>query len=252
MKKMLVIVLLLCSSIGLSQSAFAKAELLYTQKKYEEAKPLLKSLLLENPKDAKLLRRLGDIESHAKRYETAFPYYKKLLDLDPSNADSHFLYGGTLGLHAKGISKLDALGYLDDIKFHLKEAAQLNSKHIETRWALVQLYCELPGIVGGSLRISRSYAAELLKISPVDGYLAQGFIEEYDKEYRAAEQYYKKAIEIGGSITTYKKLAALYEQKTKEYLKALIILQDAYAVHRESSLLQEISRLKTEHDLIGD
>ncbi|GAK75276.1 TPR repeat precursor [Nonlabens ulvanivorans] len=70
--------------------------------------------------------------------------------------------------------------------------------------ALVQLYCELPGIVGGSLRTSRKYADELLKISPVDGHLAQGYIEEYDKEYRAAEKCYKKAIEIGGSLTTYK------------------------------------------------
>ncbi len=252
MKKVFFIILLLCSAMGWSQDAFAKAESLFNSEQYEAAKPIYKSLLQDNKKDPIILRRLGDIESHAQRYKKAFPYYKELLELDSTNADYHFLYGGTLGLHAKESSKLEALGYLDDIKFHLKKAASLDPNHVEARWALVQLYCELPGIVGGSLRTSRKYADELLKISPVDGHLAQGYIEEYDKEYRAAEKCYKKAIEIGGSLTTYKKLASLYEKKTKEYLKALITLQDAYAAHKESSLLEEISRLKKDHDLVGD
>lgn len=249
---MLFIALLLCGAMSWSQDAFAKAESLYNLKKYEQAKPIFKSLLLENQNDATILRRLGDIEARAKRYETAFPYYKKLINLDNSNADYHFLYGGTLGLHAKNISKFDALGHLDDIKFHLKKAASLDPNHIEVRWALVQLYCELPGIVGGSYKTSRKYADQLTGISPVDGQLAHGFIAEHDKEYRDAEKYYKKAIEIGGSITTYKKLASLYENKTKEYLKALVILQEAYASHKEESILEDITRLKIDHDLIGD
>ncbi len=249
---MLFIIILLCSAMGLSQDAFAEAESLFNLKKYEEAKPIFKSLLLENTTDQTLLRRLGDIESYGERYKTAIPYYKKLVELDNLNADYHFLYGGTLGLHAKEISKMSALGIIDDVKYHLKKAAALDPNHIETRWALVQLYCELPGIIGGSIKMSHKYANELKEISPVDGYLAQGYIEEYDKEYRAAEKCYKKAIEIGGSLTTYKKLASLYEKRTEEYLKALITLQDAYVVHKDSSLLEEISRLKKDHDLAGD
>lgn len=249
---MLFILIVLCGAMGYGQDAFAKAESLYKINKYEEAKPLYKTLLLEDKKNPKVLRRLGDIEAHAKRYETAFPYYKRLLDLDNSNADAHFLYGGTLGLHAKNVSKLDALGYLDDIKFHLKQAADLDANHIEARWALVQLYCELPAIVGGSYKTSKSYATELQKISPVDGHLAHGFIAEHDKEYRDAEKHYKKAVEVGGSLTTYAKLASLYENKTKEYLKALVILQEAYAAHKDQSLLDEIDRLKKDHDLVGD
>ncbi|WP_438962441.1 tetratricopeptide repeat protein [Nonlabens sp.] len=252
MKKILFILIALCSAMGYGQDAFAKAESLYKIKKYEEAKPLFKALLQENQKDPKILRRLGDIESYAKRYKTAFPYYKMLLDLDQSNADAHFLYGGTLGLHAKNVSKLDALGYLDDIKHHLKEAANLDANHIETRWALVQLYCELPAIVGGSYKSSRQYADQLQKISPVDGYLAHGFIAEHDKEYRDAEKFYKKAIEVGGSLTTYRKLISLYEHKTREYLKALVLLQEAYATHKDPSLLEEIGMLKENYDLVGD
>ena len=248
---MLFIILLLFSAMGFSQDAFAKADSLFNLDKFEEAKPLYTSLLLENKKDPILLRRLGDIEALAGKYKNAFKYYKKLLELDESNADYHYLYGGALGLYAKKASKLDALGYLDNIKFHLKQAAILDANHIDSRWALTQLYCELPGIIGGSYKKSRKYANELLEISPVDGYLALGYIEEYCKEYRDAEKHYKKAIEIGGSLTTYRKLASLYENKTKEYLKALITLQDAYTVHKDSSLLEEISRIKIDHDLVG-
>ncbi|GAK92940.1 TPR repeat precursor [Nonlabens ulvanivorans] len=103
---MFFIILLLCSAMGWSQDAFAKAELLFNSEQYEAAKPIYKSLLQDNSKDAVILRRLGDIESYAKRYEKAYPYYKKLLDLDSTNADYHFLYGGTLGLHAKESSNL--------------------------------------------------------------------------------------------------------------------------------------------------
>ena len=252
MKNAIVILTLLIGAMCCGQDAFAKAESLFTAKDYPAAKVQFEALMKQGYQNETVLRRLGDIEALANRYENASNYYEKLLQLDPKNADYHFLYGGTLGLYAQQISKLDALSYIDDIKSHLKSAANLDPSHIEARWALVQFYCELPGILGGSLRTSRQYADELLEISPVDGYLAHGFIAEYDEEYKDAEAHYKKAVLTGGSMTTYKKLADLYEKKTKEYLKALVIYQEAYSKLKDDTILDEIARIKTEHDLVGD
>jgi hypothetical protein len=72
----------------------------------------------------------------------------------------------------------------------------------------------LPGIVGGESKAIK-YSNELLRLSPVDGYLSRGHIDEYFKRYKAAElQYKKKAIQIGGSKRVIK-LASLYKNKMR-------------------------------------
>ena len=45
------------------------------------------------------------------------------------------------------------------------------------------IYIQLPGIVGGSETKAIKYSNELLKLSPVDGYLSRGQIEEYFERY---------------------------------------------------------------------
>ncbi|HCQ14248.1 MAG TPA: hypothetical protein DIU01_13470, partial [Flavobacterium sp.] len=91
---------------------------------------------------------------------------------------------------------------------------------VESRWALVMLYIELPGIVGGSEKKAVKYADELMELSKVDGYLAKGYIDEYFNRYKKAEIYYLKAHEIGNSKTTFQKLYSLYLNKLKDKIKA--------------------------------
>ena len=78
-----------------------------------------------------------------------------------------------------------------DVKDAFLKAAELDPNHIDTRWALVELYIQLPGIIGGSKSKSFKYANELEALSKVDGYLAKGYIYEYDNEPENAEKYYK-------------------------------------------------------------
>jgi hypothetical protein len=72
----------------------------------------------------------------------------------------------------------------------LKKAIKLNPAHIDARWALIELYIKLPGIVGGETKALK-YASELSKISSVDGYLSRGHIDEYYRRYKRERQYKK-------------------------------------------------------------
>jgi tetratricopeptide (TPR) repeat protein len=128
-------------------------------------------------------------------------------------------------MKAKETSKFKALGMIDEVKGSFEKAISLNPKHIESRWALIELYIQLPGIVGGSESKAIKYSNELLRLSPVDGYLSRGHIEEYFKRYKVAEQQYKKAILIGGSKISYQKLANLYKNKMREPEKAKLVLE---------------------------
>lgn len=59
-----------------------------------------------------------------------------------------------------------------------------------------------------------------MNLSKIDGLLAFGLIEVYQKRYKKAEEYYVKAHLTGNSKTTFQKLYQLYQQHLKEPEKA--------------------------------
>ncbi|MGB3775367.1 MAG: tetratricopeptide repeat protein, partial [Leeuwenhoekiella sp.] len=157
-------------------------------------------------------------------------------------------YGGAMGMKALAISRMRALTYISDIKEQFTLATTLDPNHIEARWALVELYLQLPGILGGSVNKAKKYADELQEISPVDGYLSKGYIEEYDENEKAAEKYYKLAIEVGGSPTTYEKLTNLYEKNDKPE-EAIKNAEKSLAKHQRNQLNYQIGKIAAEYDM---
>lgn len=218
--KLLYLIILLVSAQLWSQTNFEKAELLFQQKQFGEAKALFEKEYKAKPNDARIVEYLGDIAGYQKHWDEAISYYRKLKNQAPEKANYWYKFGGAMGMKAKSVSKLKALGMLDDIEKSFLKAAQLDKKHIDTRWALVMFYIELPGIVGGSEKKALLYSNELLALSKVDGYLSKGYIDEYFGRYKKAETSYIKAHEIGNSKTTFQKLYNLYTNKLKDKTKA--------------------------------
>lgn len=218
--KFLSFLLLFISFNSFAETNFEKAEKLFQQEKWDQAKVLFEDCIKQNPKDYKSIEYLGDIAGHQRRWDEAIGYYKTLRIQFPKTANYWYKYGGALGLKAKSVSKFKALGMIDEVENAFLTAAKLDAKHVESRWALVMLYIELPGIVGGSEKKANKYADELMLISKVDGYLSKGYIDEYFERYTQAEKNYLKAHEIGNSKTTFKKLYNLYLNKLKNKAKA--------------------------------
>lgn len=207
-------------TVAYSQSSFDKGVKLIEQSKYFQAKPFFELAYKENPKNVDAIDKLGEVAFHTQNWDDAIKYGNKLIAMFPKNADYWFKYGGALGMKAKSVNKFKALGMIDDVKDAFETSAKLDAKHINTRWALVMFYIELPGIVGGSEAKAQKYANELMNLSKVDGYLAKGYIDVYFKRYDNAELNYKKAHEIGHSKTTFDKLYDLYLNKLKNKTKA--------------------------------
>jgi len=204
----------------LETADFEKAEKLFQQEKYEQAKVLFEIYLRSNPNNYKTIEYLGDIAGHQKKWDEAIKYYKTLKSQFSKNANYWYKYGGAMGMKAKSVNKFKALGMIDDIENAFLTATKLDIKHIDSRWALVMLYIELPGIVGGSEAKALKYSDELMTLSKVDGYLSKGYIDEYFNRYKKAEANYIKAHEIGNSKTTFQKLYNLYLNKIKDKAKA--------------------------------
>lgn len=218
--KQLLLLFLLSPLVMCSQSNFEKGEKLFHAKKYDEAQNLFEEVLKSKPSDTKVIEYLGDIASYNKSWEEAVTYYKKLKELKPTEANYYFKYGGALGMRASEVNKFKALGMATEVRESFEKAIELNPKHLQARWGLIEYYLHLPGIFGGSETKAISYSVELMQLSVVDGYLSKGRIEEYFKRYNSAEKYYMKANEIGKSKTTFQKLYNLYLNKLKDPKKA--------------------------------
>jgi tetratricopeptide (TPR) repeat protein len=211
---------------AISQSDIDKAEKLFLSKNFEQSKVLFQNYLKDNPNNLKALEYLGDIEGQNKTWDNAIYYYKKLKQLKPMEANYYYKYGGVLGMKAKECNKFMALGMISEIRESFEKAISINPKHIEARLALVELYLQLPGIVGGSEKKALLYANEIAQISAVDGYLSKGHIAEYFGRFKEAEVQYKKAVEISKSKNAYRILANLYKNKMGQPEKAKSILEE--------------------------
>ena len=230
------------------QSNFDEVEQLISTKQFLKAEELMRHYVEENPNDLTGIELLGDAYGHQKKWDDAITYYKKLVEANPNNANYHYKYGGALGMKALIISKIRALGIIGDVKEAFLKAAELDPDHIDTRWALVELYMQLPGIIGGSKKKSLKYAEELEQLSKVDGYLAKGYVYEYDKEPELAEKYYKLAIEEGGSLTCFDKLSEFYQNENQPQ-KALANIEEAYEKHNTNNLHYQIGKVCADYNI---
>ena len=243
MKKWLLIFLpILC----FSQASLDEVEKLLKKRQFEKAETQIEDFLSKHPNHLKAIELLGDAYGYQKKWDSAVTEYKKLVDAKPNIANYHYKYGGVLGMKALQ-NKLKALGLIGDIKNAFTKAAELDKNHIDTRWALVELYMQLPGIFGGSKSKSLKYANELANLSKVDGHLAKGYIYEYDDEPELAEKHYKMAIEIGGSLTCFSKLTNFYENK-KQPEKAILTIEQAQKKHKRNALHYQIGKVAAEYN----
>src|SRR5690606_8651833 len=138
-----------------------KTEQFLANKQFSKAEALMTTFVKNNPTNVTGIELLGDAYGHQKKWDGAIENYKKLVDISPKTANYHYKYGGALGMKALSVNKMKALAIIGDVKQAFSTAAELDPKHIETRWALVELYMQLPGIIGGSMSKSLKYADEL-------------------------------------------------------------------------------------------
>jgi tetratricopeptide (TPR) repeat protein len=221
---------------------------LFQLEQYKKAETTLTTYLNNHPKEIKALELLGETYAYQENWNAAMKIFKSLVKIDESNANYHYQYGGAMGMKAVRANKLTALFMVSDIKKEFIKATELDKNHIDARWALVVLYTQLPSILGGSQKKALNYAEELKSISPVDGYLSTGYVYEDDEDSKLAEKYYKKAIEVGGSITCYQKLTDLYE-KNGQAQKAIDNIEKTQQMHQRNSLNYQLGKVSAAYNI---
>ena len=182
----------LFTAIGNSQNDISKAEKLLNSGDDKAAE----TLLLQNDSELKAIELLGDIYSFRKSWDMAISKYEQLVKAKPNDSNYNFKLGGAMGMKAYYGSKFQAAMLIGDVKKHLIKAAELDPNHSESRRALVELYMQIPGFVGGSQTMAESYASELHRINELDGLLADAYIYKFLDYQKLAETKYEAAIKL--------------------------------------------------------
>ncbi|WP_397362020.1 tetratricopeptide repeat protein [Olleya sp. R77988] len=246
MKSFLAILLLPLAVFA--QTSIEKGETYIANKQFLKAEKELFAYVTYHEDNLQAIELLGDAYGHQKKWDKTITEYRKLVKAKPNTANYHYKLGGALGMKALSVSKISALGIIGEVKSSFLKAAELDPNHIETRWALVELYMQLPGLIGGSKKTSLKYANQLENLSKVDGYLAKGYIYEYDDDPELAEEYYLKAIKVGGSLTCYDKLTALYEKEDQPD-KAVANIESSQVKHQRNSLHYQIGKVCADYNV---
>ena len=134
-----------------------------------------------NNLNQEVLIKLGEEYSAEKDWEKAIYYYEKLVNIDPENSDYLYRLGGTQAAYSEVVNKFRVLSIINSAKKNLIKSASLDTKHIYSRWALIQILTELPKFLGGNKTSALDYSKEIYDISKIHGLLAFYYIYNFQK-----------------------------------------------------------------------
>tara|TARA_B000000557_G_scaffold49829_1_gene38203 strand:- start:860 stop:1705 length:846 start_codon:yes stop_codon:yes gene_type:complete len=148
----------------------------------------LVTLLELNKNDEKLLISIGESYASQKKWDSAIFYYKKLVAINPNNANYLYRLGGSQAAHSESASTFKVLSLINSAKENLIKSSNIDKSDIYSRWALVQILLELPSFFGGDNDQALKFSDEIYKISKLHGLISKSYIHNHLNEYDKAEQ----------------------------------------------------------------
>jgi tetratricopeptide (TPR) repeat protein len=160
---------------------------------WKRARAVLEPRVQAHPNDAQALYLLSQVRSAYRDFSGALALAERAAAQNPKSAE----YRGQLAeavCELAGKEKSFSLGRR--CKQELEAAAALDPQHVDSRWGLMQWHMEAPWIIGGRKEEARKRLAEIQRINPARGNMAQVRMNRYEKSSASPEVLYLKAVEL--------------------------------------------------------
>jgi len=194
------------------------------------AEPLAGKLLAEGRVDdaiVSLQSRIGSVPNDAESHNLLCRAYftisdwnsgiaacEKAVSLDPGNSQYHLWLGRIYGEKAEGSNFLAAASLAKKVRNEFEAAVHLDPNNAAARTDLAEFYLEAPGIVGGGRDKAVEQAAKLATLDPVKAGWIKARIAEKNKDFAAAENSYRAAVEAShGRADAWVNLARFYRDR---------------------------------------
>lgn len=167
---------------------------LVNERKFDDARTQIQSLLARNPNDDQAVHCLGMISMSMDRPREAIGHFEHAIQLNDKSSLHHLWLGNSLGSVADSTSKIKQPFLARRVKSEFERAVELDPRSIGARHGLIQFYVRAPGVMGGSIDKAKDQAREIGKVNAMRGHLEMGNILNNDKKVAEAEAEYVEAI----------------------------------------------------------
>jgi len=154
----------------------------------------IRALDTVNAKTQAQREELSQLFAATTAYEKSFELLEELAAEFPDNIDYQFLLGGVSGILASELPRTKSLPYVKAMKNAFEAAAQLDPTSLEVQVVLLELYTELPWILGGSNKRAEETLEIIKSLSVIEGFLATGYFYRYTNKNKEALVAYLNAI----------------------------------------------------------
>lgn len=107
-----------------------------------------------------------DVEKRRIAYEAGARIAKRALELQNENAEAHYLYAANLGSAAQLKGMMASALTIQDLKYHVTRALQLQKDHAPSLHMMGMMLEELPWVLGGDSRAALGYLQRAVAVDP--------------------------------------------------------------------------------------
>ncbi|MCW5962900.1 MAG: hypothetical protein KIT83_02590 [Bryobacterales bacterium] len=153
-------------------------------------------LLMAQPKpDAEALLLLGKAQFLVGDFDSAASSLRSSLDAGNDTSECRDWLGRALGMQAERANPFSALGLARKARDEFQKAVALDPKNLEAVSDLFSFYLAAPGFLGGGLDKARELTETVKNQDAAEYAGMRSQIAEKEKDYAAAEQWLKRAID---------------------------------------------------------
>jgi Flp pilus assembly protein TadD len=186
--------LVICAYAFASPAELERAKQLYSRTQYKAALQLLD--VLSGTADGPIHELIGKTHFMLGDYKKAAGAFAKAIEADPKNSEYHHWLGKAHGRRAETSNIFIAPGLASKAREAFEKAVELNPRNIEAINDLFTYYLEAPGFLGGGLDKASALANRIQTIDPAEYHYALAQIAEKRKEFKAAEDHLRQAMEL--------------------------------------------------------
>ena len=169
------------------------AQELYNRTEYKASIEILAGIA--NP-DAKTHGLMGQDYFMLGEYKKATDHFLQAFTLEPANsAYAHWL-GRTYGRRAETSGPFTAPGNASKARQYFERAVELDPRNGEALNDLFDYYLQAPGFLGGGFDKASEVAKKIAALDPAEGHFAQAQLADKRKQFAAAEQQLRRAMEL--------------------------------------------------------
>jgi tetratricopeptide (TPR) repeat protein len=147
-------------------------------------------------KDVATLQLIGQGYFMLGEYKKATEFFEKAIALAPSSSQLYHWLGRCYGRRAETASIFSAPGLASKTREMFEKAVQLDPGNRDALDDLFDYYLQAPGLLGGGIPKAEEVAKRIAKLDEAQGQSVQARVNDKRKEYEAAEEHLRRAVEL--------------------------------------------------------